>query len=166
MRLQGTWTDRQGDSYIHPQTLFAGGIIISTYFPIGSYVKALSCNGDCLGFTINTKNTRFYLEDNIKTFLPSNNSITHAVLENIFEISSNQKDYLTLKALLNLWMKTKKHLKCQDYPSISSKFGFIQLTNADNDDDKVIQITEKQYSSPSLIRLSSFQDRLQTCVLR
>ena len=25
MRLQGTWTDGQGDSYIPPQTLFAGG---------------------------------------------------------------------------------------------------------------------------------------------
>jgi hypothetical protein len=63
----------------------------------------LSCSGDRLGFTIDTqKNTRFYLEDNIKTFLPSNNSITHAVLENIFENSSNQKEYLTLKALLNL----------------------------------------------------------------
>ena len=28
MRLQGTWTDGQGDSYIPPETLFAGGIII------------------------------------------------------------------------------------------------------------------------------------------
>ena len=26
MRLQGTWTDGQGDSYIPPQTSFAGGI--------------------------------------------------------------------------------------------------------------------------------------------
>ena len=26
MRLQGTWTDGQGDSYIPHQTLFAGGI--------------------------------------------------------------------------------------------------------------------------------------------
>ena len=26
MRLQGTWTDGQGDSYIPLQTLFAGGI--------------------------------------------------------------------------------------------------------------------------------------------
>ena len=28
MRLQGTWTDGQGDSYIPPPTLFEGGIII------------------------------------------------------------------------------------------------------------------------------------------
>jgi hypothetical protein len=27
LRLQGTWTEGQGDSYIPPQTLFAGGII-------------------------------------------------------------------------------------------------------------------------------------------
>ena len=27
MHLQGTWTDGLGDSYIPPQTLFAGGII-------------------------------------------------------------------------------------------------------------------------------------------